>query len=275
MRIDAHQHYWVIGAPEQAWPTTSLPSIHRNFLPQDLTVDLAEANIARTVLVQSQPNDSDTDWLLDLAETTASVGGVVGWVDVRAPAAVQRIAALVARSGKLKGLRPMLQDLPSGWILDPEARPALAAMDAHGLVFDALIRPIHLADVTALAMEYPTLQIVFDHIGKPDIAGDMREPWARDLVRTATCPNVWCKLFGLVTEAAAGWQSANLAWYVDHVVATFGPDRLLWGSDWPVSLLASDAGWLATADQLLGGFDDATRSAMFGGTAARLYGISA
>jgi L-fuconolactonase len=274
IRIDAHQHFWAIGANGHSWPGPDLPAIHRDFLPDDLAPLLDGAGIAASVLVQSQPNDADTDWLLTLAEATPRVAAVVGWVDVKAANAASRIAALAARP-KLRGFRPMLQDLPAGWILDPAAADALAAMEQHRLVFDALIRPAHLGDIAVLATRHPDLRIVVDHAAKPVIAGGTGiAAWARDLTALARTPNVQCKLSGLVTEAAADWRPDDLREIVTQLVQSFGPARLLWGSDWPVVLLASDyRRWFDTAQTLLAGLSEADRAAVFGGNAAALYGI--
>lgn len=273
MRIDAHQHYWQIGRNGHQWPALDLPVIHRDFLPADIEPELTQLGIARTVLIQSQPADADTDWLIELAAQEPSVGAVVGWCDMRTPDAPARIAALAARP-KLRGLRPMLQGLPPGWILDPAAAPSLTAMVAKGLVFDALIRPAHLTDIAALADAYPSLTIVIDHGAKPMIAMRGFEPWAAQLRDVAARPNVACKLSGLVTEAGTEWTADDLAPYVRHLLDCFGADRLLWGSDWPVLLLAgSYVQWFRTAAELLAPIGDAQSAAIFGGNAARIYGI--
>jgi L-fuconolactonase len=274
MRIDAHQHYWRIGRNGHSWPTADWPRIHRDFGPEDLAPLLAARGIARTVLVQSQPHVDDTAWMLELAAETETIGAVVGWVPFRDADAADRIHALADRA-KLRGIRPMLQDLSPGWILDDTAQPALRAMAERGLVFDALIRPQHLADIGEVAARYPNLAIVVDHAAKPDIRGGVREPWATDIAALAHAPNVTCKLSGLVTEAASDWSPDDLAFYVTHLLGAFGPDRLLWGSDWPVCLLAAEYDtWLDTAETLLTGCSDAERAAIFGGNAARLYRIN-
>lgn len=273
MRIDAHQHYWQIGRHGHSWPPPDLPAIHRDFLPVDLAPVRAALGIERTVLIQSQASDADTDWLLTLAAAEPSLGALVGWADLTAAGAPARIAAL-AQQPKLRGLRPMLQDLPDAWILQPERAPGLAAMVAHDLVFDALIRPSHLAAIRHLALAYPTLRIVVDHAAKPDIAGGGFERWATGIAALADLPNVVCKLSGLVTEAAPGWREADLAAYVAHLLACFGPGRLLWGSDWPVVLLAADyARWHDAAAALTAHLPNAARAAIFGGNAQAVYRI--
>lgn len=272
LRIDAHQHFWRVDAPRHEWPQADLPAICRDFLPHDLAAELQNCGLHGTVLVQSQGNDADTDWMLALAADTPTVLGVVGWVDIIAPDAPACIAQL-ARHPKLKGLRPMLQDLPPGWIGQAAARPGLEAMIAHGLVLDALIRPAHLVAIAALADRYPALPIVVDHGAKPDIAGDIRQPWAADLASLALRPNVSCKLSGLVTEASNSWSAADLRPFVEHILAVFGAGRVLWGSDWPVLLLrGAYPRWHATAQAMVA--EDA-RAAVFGGNAARIYNLAA
>jgi L-fuconolactonase len=274
MRIDAHQHYWRIGRGGHSWPGADLPAIHRDFLPDDLAPLLARHRISRTVAVQSQPDDRDTDWLLDLAAANDSIGAVVGWVRFRDRDAAARITALSA-SPKLRGIRPMLQDLAPGWITDRSAAPALSSMAATGLVFDALVRPQHLQDIATIARRHPELRIVIDHAAKPAIAEQTLDPWRGDIATLAACPNVACKLSGMVTEARGDWKVADLRPYVDHLLAAFGPARLLWGSDWPVSLLAASYDrWIEAAEALLAHVSDTERVAVFGGNAARLYAIN-
>lgn len=274
MRIDAHQHYWCIGRNGHEWPMPDLAAIHRDFVPPDLDREREALGIARTVLVQSQPNDADTDWLCDLAAHTSSIGAVVGWVDMKAPGAAGRIGELAGRR-KLRGLRPMLQNLPADWILDPAAGPALAAMEAHGLVLDALIRPEHIGAIRQVATIYPGLNIVVDHAAKPHIADGLREPWAAEIAALAEMPQLLCKISGLPTEARLSWKDDDLRFYVEHLIACFGPERLLWGSDWPVLLLAGDyRGWFDCVDRLTARLTAAERAAIFGGNAARIYRIA-
>jgi L-fuconolactonase len=230
------------------------------------------------VLVQSQPNDADSDWLIALAGASEGVGAVVAWADLRAPDAGRRLAALAA-SPKVRGVRPMLQDLPPDWILHPSCRAALSAMADFGLVLDALIRPRHLSAIATLAASLPALTIVVDHAAKPDLAGGdpaMLAMWKATIAALARHPNVVCKLSGLVTEAGPDWTAERLRPAVGHLLACFGAERLIWGSDWPVVLLAADyAEWLATAESLLARLPAAARAAVFGGNAARVYRIAA
>lgn len=272
MRIDAHQHFWRIADRHGAWPPPELAALHRDFLPDDLAAMLAQHGIAGTVLVQSLPGEADTLFMLDLARRHRFIRGVVGWVDMKSETAPARIAALAA-DPRLKGLRPMLQDhADDRWIADPALSPAVQAMLAHGLSFDALVLPRHLAPLLAFARRFPELPVVIDHGAKPDIAQGAMEPWRQDLARLAALPQVHCKLSGLATEAGAGWNAASLQPYADHVLEVFGPQRVIWGSDWPVLNLASDyADWIAVSDTLLARLDEAQRRAIFGQNAQRFY----
>lgn len=273
MRIDAHVHCWQIGRHGCTWPPAELGVLHRDFAFADWRREADAVGIDAAVIVQSQACDTDTDWLLRWTAAEPRVAGVVGWADLAAPGAPTRIAAL-ATAPKLRGLRPMLQDLPDDdWILRPELAPAIKAMLAHGLRFDALVRPRHLPPLLRFAQRWPDLPIVIDHAGKPDLAHGQLDPWRVDMAALAECPQVHCKLSGLVTEAGEDWRGADLAPCIDHLLATFGPGRLLWGSDWPVVNLAADyQGWLALATRLAGLRDDAYE-AVFGDNAARFYGV--
>jgi L-fuconolactonase len=192
------------------------------------------------VLVQSQPSAKDTAWLLDLSEQTTFVLGVVGWVDIGQLDAPLRIERLASHT-KLRGLRPMLQNLSDDeWILSDDVAPALDAMIALDLRFDALIYSRHLPVIDELARRYPRLQIVVDHAAKPNIASGSFEPWASHLTALAQRPNVCCKLSGLPTEAGEHWNVEQLRPYVDHVRSAFGAERIMWGSDWPVLNLAGN-----------------------------------
>ncbi len=275
MRIDAHQHFWQLGRNDCAWPTPDLAPIYRDFGPNDLAPLAARAGIGGTVLVQTQESDRDTDFMLRVADQTDLVKAVVGWVDLKSPHAPARIAAL-SRHPKMRGLRPMLQILPDDdWIADPALDPAIAAMQAHGLGFDALAFSRHLPFLRRFAERHPALPIVIDHGAKPFIADGLLDPWRDEMRALAALPNVWCKLSGLVTEAASDWRPEQLVPYVRHLVELFGPDRLMWGSDWPVLELRTDyQTWLELAESLSGVSDPAGKAALFGGTARRFYRIS-
>jgi L-fuconolactonase len=274
MRIDSHQHFWSLDRGDYGWLTPELEAIHRDFMPSDLAPLIEAAAVERTVLIQAAPTSAETDFLLDLAQSTPFVGGVVGWVDFEAPDAAHRIAALAARP-KLLGLRPMIQDLPDAqWMLSDQIAPAIEAMWFEGLTFDALIAPRHLPVLLHFAARFPALDIVIDHAAKPDIAGSGFRTWAHDIRELARETRLVCKLSGLVTEAAPGWTTDTLRRYVDVIIEAFGADRLMWGSDWPVvNMNGSYPAWLAATEQLLSGLSDTEREAIFGGVANVFYGL--
>ena len=271
MRVDAHQHFWRLADRDGAWPPASLTAIHRDFLPPDLSGALARHAIGQTVLVQSLPTEADTHFMLSLADQHSFIGAVVGWTDLKAPDAPQRIAALASHPA-LRGLRPMLQELDDDWIADPALAPAVQAMCAHQLTFDALVLPRQLPALLVFAERFPDLPIVIDHGAKPLIAAGDIEPWRADMLRLAALPQVCCKVSGLVTEARADWNIEQLRPYVDTIVDAFGAQRVMWGSDWPVLDLAADYDrWLAVSAALLANRSDAERQAIFGATAIAFY----
>lgn len=272
MRVDAHQHCWLLADRDGAWPPEELAAIHRDFVPADLAPILAEQGIDATVLVQSLPTRADTDYLLALAAQHDFVRGVVGWVDLKAADAPAQIAALAANP-LFKGVRPMLQDIADDrWIADPALAPAVEALVAAGLSFDALVLPRHLPALLEFAQRYPALPICIDHAAKPPVAIAAISPWAEDLARLAALPQVVCKVSGLITEAGPGWTTAQLQPYGRHVLDCFGAQRVLWGSDWPVLNLAGDyAAWMVATDSLLAHLDAAQRAQVLGLNAQRFY----
>jgi L-fuconolactonase len=277
LRIDAHQHYWSLAHRDYGWlaDTPALHPIYRDFGPEDLAPLLDRAGIDGTVLVQAAPSEAETWRLLALAGQPASrVRAVVGWTDLAAPDAPARIRRL-AQEPLLKGLRPMLQDIPDpAWILDARLRPAIQTMTALGLCLDLLIKPHQLDAALAFARAHPSLRMVIDHAAKPAIAHRAFEPWATQMARFAAETPVRCKLSGLVTEAGPGWDAAALRPYVDHLLQHFGPGRLMWGSDWPVLNLAGGyLQWHAVSDQLLAALSAADRACIQGANAAEFYGI--
>jgi L-fuconolactonase len=272
MRLDAHHHLWTLARGDYGWLTPDLMPIYRDFRLSDLAPYLSAAGIEGTILVQAAPTEAETMFLLDIAENAELVRGVVGWTDFDAADGVARIDALAARK-LLVGLRPMVQDIADdNWLLGPALAPLLAAMARGGLVFDALVLPRHLPRLLRVIGSHPDLEFVLDHCGKPQLAAGEITIWQRDIALLAEHPNIVCKLSGLVTEAAPDWQIADLRQAVDHVRACFGPQRMLWGSDWPVVNLAGGyAKWFAAAETLLADLSPDEKANIFGGNAARIY----
>ncbi len=272
MRIDAHQHYWALERGDYGWLTPALAAIHRDFGPADLAPMLEVGRIDRTILVQAAPTEAETRYLLDLAARHASIAGVVGWADFDAADAPERITALAA-DPLLVGLRPMIHDIADPeWMLAPSILPALRAMVTQGLVFDALLRPPHLSRLLVLADRMPDLAIVVDHAAKPLVRERIHEPWSSDLAALARRPNVMVKLSGLLTEAAAGDGMYHLYPFIRTVLEAFGPERVLFGSDWPVLELAGTyADWLDIVERTIAGLSAEAQAAIMGGNAARIY----
>jgi len=269
--IDSHVHFWRIGGPGQTWPDAEWPLINRDFGPAELLAAIS-GDVQGVVLVQSQPDDRDTDWILEIARDATLVMAVVGWVDLASPAAPARIAELAGKP-KLRGLRPMLQAMDdTEWILKRDLEPAVQAMVQHGLRFDALIQPRHLPVLLEFARRWPKLPIVIDHGAKPHIALGEVEPWQAQLAQLSLVPNIYCKLSGLRTEQAAGAPTAELEPYIRQLIASF-PGRLMWGSDWPVLLHARDSysDWLQCALQYAGVQDQPQLELLFSGAAREFY----
>ncbi len=274
MQIDAHQHFWDPARGDYGWLTPSLAPLYRTFGPADLAPLRERAGIAKSVVVQAAPTVDETRYLLELARDEASVAGVVGWVPMLLPDTPALIGELAAQP-KFKGVRPMLQDIPDDdWIANPELAPAIDALLAHDLAFDALIFARHVVPFETFATRFPTLRIVVDHGAKPPIRDGRAgwQPWADGIARLARLPNLHCKLSGLATEASADWTVDTLQPYVDHLLACFGAERLMWGSDWPVLNLNGDyAQWHAATDRLLRALPASQRDAIFGANAAAFY----
>jgi L-fuconolactonase len=273
MKFDAHQHFWKVSdAADYPWMSSAQNDLHRDFQPEHLAPLLARHGVEGTLLVQASPTVAETHRLLAIARATPFVRGVVGWCDFEDPNVSQVIDAL-ACSPLLRALRPMVQDIPDDdWLLRDELTCAFEAMVRHGLVFDALVHPRHLARLAVVAERHPALSVVVDHGAKPAIQSGQLDPWRRDIARVAERAGTFCKLSGLVTECGTDWSVPRLRLPVDHLLSCFGPQRLLWGSDWPVVNLAGgyDA-WFESACIRLADLSSGEREAVFGANARRVY----
>lgn len=269
--IDAHFHIWQLARGDYGWLTPAQGAIFRDVTLDDWRNVSRPCGITGGILVQAAPTAAETTFLLQQARGAADVLGVVGWVDMLAPDVVAQIKALAAET-KLKGLRPMLQDIADpDWILQDVLHAAFIATLKAGLTFDALVKPVHLPRILKLAQRYPALRIVIDHGGKPDIGGGQWSDWARDMQQLAQQPQVFCKLSGLWTEAAPGAATIVLDPYVRHILSCFGAAKTVWGSDWPVLERAGGyADWQQSVHEMLAPPD---RSAVFDSVARRAYGL--
>ena len=273
-RTDAHQHFWTLVRTDYGWLTTELGPLYRDFQPADLAPLLVDGGIAVTILVQAAPTVEETRHLLRLADHNAWIAGVVGWIDMASGSAANDLAEL-AEHPKLVGIRPMLQDLADpAWIVQPELATATEALVANGLRFDALVRPDHLPHLLKFLQRHPDLMTVIDHAAKPNIAAGQWQPWADLIAEIAGTTRAYCKLSGLLTEATSAQGYEDIEPYMEHLLAAFGPERLMWGSDWPVLNLAGNyRDWLAMAERFLQRLDQGDREQVLGGTAIRFYGL--
>ncbi|WP_043618823.1 amidohydrolase family protein [Nonomuraea candida] len=270
--IDAHHHVWDLSARPHAWlDSAKMAPVRRTFTLDDLAGPAAAAGVTGTVLVQVLPDLDETREFLSLAAGSELVAGVVGWIDLTAPDAADTLAAL---PGGLVGVRHGVQSEPDpAWLIRPDVRRGLAAVAAAGLAYDLLTLPHQLPAAIETVSALPELTFVLDHLSKPPIASGELEPWRGRIRELAARPNVYCKLSGLVTEADwRSWRTADLRPYAEVVLEAFGPGRVMFGSDWPVCLLAADYAQVArAAGDLCAGLSADERAEVFAGAARRAY----
>jgi L-fuconolactonase len=277
MVVDAHHHFWDPSRRDYYWMSSELDPIRRAFGPRDLEPLLTESRVDRTIVVQTLPSLAETRELLATAAATSFVAGVVGWVDLNDPAVSGTIAELRAGPGgrHLVGVRHQVHDEPDeGWLLRKDVQRGIEAVGKAGLVYDLLVRTRELPAALEVVRRLPQVRFVIDHIAKPRIAsGPVDEEWERAMAPFAECANVSCKLSGMVTEASwTAWSSSDLEPYVRRALAWFGPERCMFGSDWPVCLVA--APYAKVVDALRFAIRDLAadeRDAVMGGNAVRVY----
>ena len=279
--IDAHHHVWDLDVRDQDWITgAALAPLRRSFGMADLRPHAEAAGVTATVLVQTVTVPEETPELLALAASEDLVAGVVGWVDLTAPSVADDLAALLEGPGGpwLRGIRHQVQHEPdSEWLVRGDVLRGLRAVADAGLVYELLTLPHQLAAAARAVDAVPEASFVLDHCSKPRVASGEVEPWAGEIRRLAARPNVACKLSGLVTEADwRAWSVGDVEPYVAVVLDAFGPERVMFGSDWPVCLLAAPYDRVVeAATKLTARLTAAERDAVFTGTAARVYGIPA
>jgi L-fuconolactonase len=240
MHIDAHQHFWIYNRAEYDWLDDSMSTLRRNFLPADLEPDLESSGFDGSVAVQARQTLEETSWLLEIAEHSPSILGVVGWVDLRSSDIRSQLKVL-SRNPKLVGIRHIVQSEPDDrFLLQPDFLRGISALEEFDLAYDILIYSKHLPVATEFVERFPRQRFVLDHLAKPPIESGEIDSWAGGIKRLAEFPNVFCKLSGLVTEANwQHWQPAQMTPFLDVAFASFGPERLMIGSDWPVCLVAA------------------------------------
>jgi L-fuconolactonase len=279
MVVDAHHHFWDPTLRDYYWMSSELDPIRRPFGPQDLKPLLAESGVDKTIVIQTLPSLAETREFLSTAETTDFVAGVVGWVDLTDPSVATVIAELQAGLGgkHLVGVRHQVHDeSDEQWLLKTEVQRGIEAVGVAGLVYDLLVRTRELPAALEVVRRLPQVRFVIDHIAKPRIAsGPVDEEWEHAMAPFGECRNVTCKLSGMVTEASwAAWTPGDLEPYVRRALEWFGPDRCMFGSDWPVCLMAAPYARVVDALRFaIRELDPAERDTVFGGNARRVYGL--
>jgi L-fuconolactonase len=277
MIIDSHQHFWQVGRFDYPWMSPELGVLYRDYLPETLEPILTERGVAKTILVQASNSLAETDWLLSLAEQYPFIAGVVGWVDLTDPGIARDLEVFKSNS-KFKGVRHLVESEPEeDWLAQPEVIRGLQTLEQNDVAFDLLVHTRHLKHVKTVAEACPRLRLVVDHMAKPPIASGELAEWADALRTVAVFPNVSCKLSGLVTEANhTSWRKEDLRPYVEQALEFFGPERMLFGSDWPVCLLAASYAQVLDAFQsLLRDLSDEERAMICSGNTMKFYRLQA
>ena len=264
--IDAHQHFWQLRRFDYPWMSKDLGVLYRDYLPSDLAPILHQHHITQTILVQASNSVEESYWLLELADANDFIAGVVGWIDLTNPE--------IPTHPKFKGVRHLVESEPNDdWLIQPAVLSGLQKLSAHGLSYDLLVHTRHLKHVPVVAETCPNLALVIDHLAKPPIAGNEIKEWSDAFKPLARYPNVHCKLSGLVTEANwDSWRVDDLCPYVDSALESFGVDRMMFGSDYPVCLLAASYAQVLDAfHEILKDLSDTDREKIFANNAAKFY----
>lgn len=275
MKIDAHQHFWHFDPVRDAWITDDMQVIRRDFLPEDLKVVLEQNQMDGCVAVQAAQESAETEFLLHLATEHDFIKGVVGWTDLQAPDLSEKLAEY-KKQPKLRGFRHVLQAEPDdAFMLRPAFVAGVKALRDYNFTYDILIYPQHLPHAVQLVQQCPDQPFVLDHLAKPYIREGRLEPWKKDLMALAAQENVCCKISGTITEADwSTWTHEQLVPYLDAAFAAFGTDRLMFGSDWPVCLVAGDYQRVKQIlERYLEDFTPTEKDAIWGENATRFYSL--
>jgi L-fuconolactonase len=273
VKIDAHHHLWKYDAPQYSWISENMGLLRRDFLVQDLMDVLEESEIHGVVTVQARQSLAETRWLLELAHRHDFIRGVVGWVALTDPK-VDRDLEHFATHAKLKSVRHVLHDEPDDlYILREDFNRGIQLLKDFGLRYDCLIFERHLPQTIQFVDRHPNQIFILDHIAKPQIRQGVISPWKETLTELARRENVFCKLSGLVTEASwQSWTEADLDPYLQIALAAFGPERIMFGSDWPVMLLASSyKRWLGIVQRGISLLSEYEQERILGKTAMEVY----
>jgi len=276
LRIDAHQHFWNYTPEEFGWIDSSMDVLRRDYLPEHLRLEIERSGVSGMVAVQARESLEESRWLLELATTHSFISAVVGWVPLTDPDVADVIGRLLTL-GPLRGLRHVLQgEADDRYMLREDFNRGVSALRRFDLAYDILILERHLPYAIELVDRHPDQVFIVDHIAKPRIRDGVISPWREQIRELALRPNVYCKLSGMVTEANWNtWTEEQLGPYFDVVLNAFGPHRVMFGSDWPVCLLATSYGaWFEIVSKWIAPLTEGERNAILGGTATRAYRIS-
>ncbi|PRD46282.1 amidohydrolase family protein [Sphingobacterium haloxyli] len=275
MRIDSHQHFWIFNAERDAWITDEMKAIRQNFLPIDLAAVLKSNGIDGTIAVQASQSHEETQFLVDLSTMYAMIKGVVGWVDLQSEAIAERLEHF-HQYPIIKGFRHVIEaeDDPD-FLTRPAFLRGIKALTAYEYTYDLLIRPRHYDSTLTCVAQNPNQRFVLDHMAKPAVRTKEFDNWAEFITKLAAFPNVHCKISGLVTEADwSNWTVDDFRPYIQHVIACFGKQRIMFGTDWPVCLVAATyEDVMNIVETILVDFSEAELQAFWGGNAAQFYGI--
>lgn len=278
LKIDTHQHFWNLSKVEYSWLVPAFGPIYANFAPGDLEPQLRRAGIDKTVLVQSANNSEDTVSMLTQAECYDWIGGVVGWVPLYDHAAAETLLDRYAKHPKWRGVRHLNhEEADPDWLVRPDVLGGVKLLEARNMTFDVVaVFPKHIGHVPTIARHAPDLKIIIDHLAKPPIKSGKIKAWKAAMKAAADCPNVYAKISGLNTAADwKTWSADDLRPYIDATIELFGAQRCMFGSDWPVAILAGDYAkvWRETKAALKG-HSRAEVDAILGGTAQQVYSIA-
>lgn len=276
MAIDAHHHFWQYDPQEYGWISETMNVLRRDYLPADLELEARSLGVDGVITVQARQTLRETQWLLDLADKSAFIKGVVGWAPLVSPQVARDLEQFLGRA-KLKAVRHVLQDEPDDdYMLRPDFDRGVGLLKSFGLRYDILIFERQLKQSITLVDRHPELTFILDHVAKPRIREGVISPWRENMKELARRPNVYCKLSGMATEAdQATWNADQLRPYMQTALEAFGPRRLMFGSDWPVCLLATSyQRWFQTVTDFVSPLSQSERTRIMGGTATEAYGLN-
>lgn len=272
--IDTHQHFWKYDPVNYSWINDEMQVIRKDFLPGDLAVVVNEHKLQGSVAVQADQTEAETDWLLKLAANNDFIQGVVGWIDLRSDSIEERLRHY-AQFKKLKGFRHILQGEDPAFMLQESFLNGISKLQQFGFTYDILIMPKHLDASLELVERFPEQKFIIDHVAKPYIKEGKIDEWKEGMEKLAAHQHVYCKISGMVTEADwKNWTAELLKPYIDVVVNSFGIDRIMYGSDWPVCLVASSySKWLQTIKDYFASYSAEEQEKIFSGNAIKFYNL--